>query len=202
MRKPVLSRAMSALALVSSLALLAGWSATPWVSAAPPLQTKLRSLQSLTMKGDANWLRFLSIDEKSGKVKLDPKLNQTQSGGFWELRRDFYRNRAYNSYTIRNRGNSKFNGYYLAIESTTGELMLRRKESVFERTTSWMIRYAGKHNGFDSYYIQSQGRSKGEFDMAFLTVDDGGLLKVVSDPVSGSNWMMRRTPQLPTEVIH
>ncbi len=57
----------------------------------------------------------------------------------------------------------------------------------------WIIRYAGRHNGYDAFFIQST-------NMEFLTLE-GETVKLNRPLSEGAYWHIRSGSALPTDLI-
>ncbi len=194
------SRVRSVMSIALSGLILSIAICGPQLQAAHPTRKKVFRNMAF---GTDNYLQYFSHDADSGKLHLNKKASQSESGTFWEVERAWDNYRGHTTHFIRNRSNSPYNGYYLAIDSDTGELMLTKTPTTFEYNSYWLIRYVGHEHGRGKHFIQNLGVSRGRHDMSFLTADEKtGDVKLTRKPSAGSNWTMNRVSILPSERIH
>ncbi len=187
------------LAVAGSLAVLLGQTGT---SDAAHLLAKKKVFRNLAFKSNGNFLKYLAIDSKTGDMKLAPVVSQTESGAYWEIERAWDNYRGQRSYYIRSRSNSAFNGYFLNIDSESGQLRLTKSPHSFDHTVYWSIKYSGHEHGRGAYLIQNLGHSKGGFDMSFIGADEKtGEIKLTRKASDGVKWTMNHVQVPPSEFI-
>lgn len=183
-----------------SLALLAiVGCATTVLGAGSPLEyIKTKTFQNLAPSPSKFMGHYLSIDAL-GATTLSTSSNQDESGSHWEIKKLFWKERGYVTHALIQRGNNKFNGQYLAVNPQTGALLFSKTEVP---TARWLIRYAGKYQGWDGYYIQNLAEN-GVTDMQFIAIDEvTGALQLSAKPTAGAHWLMSDTPYLPAESVY
>jgi len=139
-----------------------------------------------------------SLDRETltANLSLSPISNIEHANSHWELR-GVYKHRDYRSHVILNRGNSPLNNRKLGVDQVTGRFIFTQGEVP---TSYWLVRYAGKFNGWDAYFIQTLAESAGGFDMSFVTVDPVTKAVTLSTkPTAGSYWHLADTSDLPAE---
>jgi hypothetical protein len=141
---------------------------------------------------------YLSLDANSGAPAVAATSSVAESGTWWELV-SVGRQRGYRTHMIVSRGNSRFNGMFLAVDEKTGQLGMSDDRDT--ENTKWLIRYAGYFQGYDAYYVQLLGKTEGGFDLSYLAVDAAGAVVMQRDVSDAINWRVRRGPALPAEVI-
>ena len=181
-----------------TLLALVGCAATVLGAGAPLEYIKNKTLQNLASNPSKFHGHYLSIDD-AGQSVLSAASNQDESGSIWEFKKLFWKERGYVTHAIIQRGNNKFNGQFLAIDAKTGKLMFSKTEVP---TARWLIRYAGKFEGWDAYYIQNLAET-GAFDMQFIAIDEAtGTVQLSPKPTSGAHWLMGDAPYLPAESLY
>lgn len=142
---------------------------------------------------------YLAVDPQSAVPYLSSVSSIEFSDSFWELR-GVYKHRDYRAHVIRHRGNNPLNNRPLGINADTGAFVFTEGETP---TSYWLVRYAGKYNGWDAYFIQTLAETEGGFDMSFVTVDPATKNIVLSaKPTAGSYWHIAPTSDLPAETRH
>ncbi len=161
-----------------------------------PDYIKTRTLQNLAPPGESAYMGWYVTVDKDGAFKMTKESGLADAGTNWQFR-TISKKRHYTAHVIINRGNTKFNGHYLSADVKTGELIMSKQELP---TSYWSVKYAGKYQGWDSYYIQNLSENKGVTDMKFLVMDGASGALTLSDmPQAGMNWTMNNTPDLPAE---
>lgn len=164
-----------------------------------PDYVRSRTIQNLARFPDSNFEGWYLASDEDGRVRLSKEESNIDAHNWWQIKM-IAKKRNYTAHTIINRGNTRFNGHYLAIDPKTGELILSRRET---NHSYWLVRYAGKYAGWDSFYIQSSSQTGGANDMAYLTIDEkSGELKLTNRGTRGMNWLIQHAPDLPAETKH
>jgi hypothetical protein len=156
---------------------------------------RTRTFQSLLWQpGIAG--HYLAVDPRTAAPYLSPESSVEFSDSFWELR-GVYKHRDYRSHVILHRGNNPLNNRSLGINPDTGEFSFTKGETP---SSYWLVRYAGKYNGWDAYFIQTLAESPAGFDMAFVSVDPTTkAIGLSAKPSAGSYWHIAYTSDLPAE---
>jgi hypothetical protein len=156
---------------------------------------RTRTFQSLLWQpGIAG--HYLAVDPKSAVPYLSPVSSIEFSDSFWELR-GVYKHRDYRSHVILHRGNNPLNNRTLGIDPDTGAFIFTKGEVP---TSYWLVRYAGKYNGWDAYFIQTLAETPAGFDLGFVTVDPATkAIGLSAKPTAGSYWHIAYTSDLPAE---
>jgi hypothetical protein len=182
------TRAMVVLVVVTCAASL-------WGAGAPLEYVKTRTFQNLAPNPSKFNGHYLAIDDL-GVPSLSTASNKFDSESYWEIKYQFWKERDYVAHAIVQRGNNKFNGKYLCIDLKTGKLAFADTPIP---TARWLIRYAGKYQGWDAFHIQNLSQD-GVFDMTFLAIDEvTGEVVLAPKPTPGSHWFMNDTAYLPAE---
>lgn len=191
MRKLALwARALSVLLIVAC-------AASSWGAGAPLEYIKTRTFQNLAPNPCKFTGHYLAINEL-GEPVLSIASNKWDSESYWEIEYRFWKDRGYVTHSLRQRGNNKYNGKYLCIDTATGKLGFASEPI---GTARWLIRYTGKYQGWDAFHIQNLAEG-GTFDMAFLAIDEvTGEIVLTPKPTPGSHWFMNDTAYLPAETI-
>jgi hypothetical protein len=157
---------------------------------------KTRALQNLAPPPASSFMGWYVTVDKNGEFKMTNKTGLADMGTYWQVR-TITKKRHYTAHVLINRGNTKYNGHYLSVDAETGALKMTKQEL---NTSYWLIRYAGKYQGWDSYYIQNTAETKGVTDMKFLVMDgESGALSLTDEPGEGMNWTFSNTSDLPAE---
>lgn len=170
---------------------------TQTVSADLPGTQRERSLQSLALSPEGVFGHYFQVDPDSGEFSLNLDSDQNNSGSYWKIdlvhrHRDYAR-----TYSIKQRGNGVYNGWYLSVNKETGELQLAPDRESW--TCKWRIRYAGKHHGYDAFVIQNIGET-GESDMKFLSLDPVSKKPRLSRELDDAGyWFVDVVSDLPTD---
>lgn len=141
---------------------------------------------------------YLTLDAGTETPAISASSSQSESGTYWELRA-VGRHRGYRAHLLVNRGNSRNNGQFLTVDEETGALVMSDDKDA--EAAKWLVRYAGRFQGYDAYYLQLLGKTSGGFDLSFLAVDDDGAVTLQRDPTDTVHWRMRPSPDLPSQVI-
>jgi hypothetical protein len=177
--------------------LVVGTVASSWGSGAPLEYVKSHTFQNLAPNPCKFTGHYLAIDDL-GQPVLSVASNKFDSESYWEIKYLFWKERGYAAHAIVQRGNNKFNGKYLCIDSATGKLGFANEPI---GTARWLIRYTGKYSGWDAFHIQNLSQN-GTFDMAFLAIDETtGEVILSPKPTPGSHWFMNDTAYLPAETM-
>lgn len=189
----------SALTCLASL-LLALFVAQSVARADLPSSSRVKTIRSLAGLHEEIYSKYLNLDEDTAGITLHDRSNQNNSGTFWRVRRtSTYRGYA-KVYVIENRMNGRGNSAFLGINANTGELQMNWTHD--RETTNWLIRYAGKHYGFDAYIIQCLAHNPGGNDFNFLSVDPNtGVPQLTKKLNETSYWFFGKVEDLPTEII-
>ncbi len=182
-----------------SLALLIVVSCTVslWGAGAPLEYIKTHTFQNLAPNPSKFIGHYLAIDD-AGAPLLSKANSALESESSWEIKYYFWKDRGYMTHTIVQRGNNRFNGKYLCIDPKTGKLAFANEPIP---TARWLIRYAGKYQGWDAMHIQSIAET-GLFDMSFLAIDDTtGEIILAPKLTPGGHWFMNDTSYLPAETM-
>jgi hypothetical protein len=156
---------------------------------------RTRTLQNLAPPPASGFMGWYLTADKTGAFKMTNKSGLDDMGTQWQIR-TITKKRHYTAHVIMNRGNTKYNGYYLSANPESGELMLSKQET---NTSYWSIKYAGKYQGWDSFYIQSLAEN-GVTDMKFLVIDgETGALSLSDELQAGMNWTIKTPGDLPAE---
>ncbi len=181
-----------------TLLVVVGCATTVLAAGAPLEYIKNKTFQNLASSPSKFHGHYLSIND-DGESVLSSESNQDASGSIWEFKKLFWKERGYVTHAIIQRGNNRFNGQFLAIDFKTGELMFSKTEVP---TARWLIRYAGKYQGWDAYYIQNLAET-GNFDMQFIAIDEvTGAVQLSPKPTPGAHWLMGDAPYLPAESLY
>jgi hypothetical protein len=160
---------------------------------APYVRT--RTFQNLAYKPGI-FGHYLTVDPDTGRLGLSPVSNQVYSHTFWELR-GVYKHRDYRAHVMLSRANSPLNNRSLGVDPVSGQLLFTKGEI---DSSYWLIRYAGKYNGWDAYFLQTLAETDAGVDLAFLTADPAtGVVDLSATPTPGSFWHMTFAPDLPAE---
>jgi len=152
----------------STLALLVAVAVTGPTWADLPGTQRERSFQSLAFSMEGVFGHYFQADPDTAEFSLNYDRDQNNSGSHWKIEL-VHRHRGYGrAYSIRQRGNGVYNGWYLSIDDETGELELVPHREAW--TSRWRIRYAGKHHGYDAFVVQNLAET-GRTDLKFLTLD-------------------------------
>lgn len=128
-----------------------------------------------------------------------PEVGVPNLQSWWQVKM-VTKKRDHLAHVIMNRGNTKYNGQYLALDPKNGEVIMSKRESA---NSYWLVRYAGKYRGWDSFLVQNNSETDGVTDMKFLAVDEQtGKLIITADPKRSMNWLIQFAPDLPTETKH
>jgi|GEM_PF-1631727 hypothetical protein len=146
---------------------------------------------------------YLTVDPQTlnretaiANLTLSSVSNIEHANSYWQLR-SVYTHRGYRGHVIVNRGNSPLNNRKLGLDQTTGKFIFTEGEVP---TSYWLVRYAGKYNGWDAYFIQTLAETTGGFDLSFVTVDPATKAITLSPtPTPGSYWHIADTSDLPAE---
>lgn len=139
---------------------------------------------------------YLAVDPQSAVPYLSPVSSAEFSDSFWELR-SVYKHRDYRAHVIRSRSNSALNDRVLGINAVLPEFSFTSGETP---TSYWLVRYAGKYNGWDAWFIQTLAATDDGRDLSFITVDPATKNIVLSaKPTAGSYWHIANTSDLPAE---
>ena len=132
----------------------------------------------------------------SARLYLSPLSSVEFSDSFWELR-SVYKHRGYRAHVIRHRGNNRLNDQALSVDLFRPEFTLSKGETA---ASYWLVRYAGKYNGWDAYFIQTLAETDDGRDLSFVTVDPATKEIVLSaKPTPGRYWHIAPTSDLPAE---
>jgi len=160
-----------------------------------------QTFQNLSRSDSRTFGSFFSMEAETGMLRADEATTKDDPSTHWQIQRQYWNKRNYRTHYIRCRGDSPYNGYYLYIDPETGQLGLTRWAMRHDDTTQWVIRYAGKHGGYDAYHVQNLGRAKGR-GMSYLAIDEAtGEIMLSKSRIASANWHMRGAPSLPTEVL-
>lgn len=156
---------------------------------------QMHTFQNLTASSSKFHGHYLSIDA-DGSANLSASSSQNASGSYWEVKRLFWKERGYTAHALVQRGNNRYNGQYLAVDPATGKLFFSKTEIP---TARWLVRYAGKYQGWDATYIQTLAET-GTTDMHFLAIEElTGAVRLSSEATPGAHWLMTKAPDLPAE---
>ena len=138
------------------------------VSADLPGTQRERSIQSLAFATEGVFGHYFQADPDTAEFSLNMDSDQNNSGSYWKIQL-VHRHRGYGrSYSIQQRGNGVYNGWYLSIDVETGKpRLVPHRENWPSR---WRIRYTGKHHGYDAFVIQNLAET-GTTDLKFLSLD-------------------------------
>lgn len=180
-------------ALVSGLLLVA---LAQTVSADLPGTQRERTLQSLAFSPEGVFGHYLQADPDSAEFSLNMDSDQNNSGSLWRIQL-VHRHRDYSrAYSIQQRGNGVYNGWYLAIDEDSGELKLVPQRENW--TSKWRIRYIGKNHGYDAFVIQNLAEN-GKSDLKFLSLDPVSLKpRLTRELDDTSHWFIDVAADLPT----
>jgi len=177
--------------LVCSAADLESWRQSDYV--------RSRTIQNLAPYPGSNYEGWYMATDEDGRVIMSNSESNIDAHNWWQVKM-IAKKRNYTSHTIINRGNTRFNGHYLAIDPKSGELILSKRETAH---CYWLVRYAGKFNGWDSFYLQLSSDTGGPSDMAYLSIDEKtGNFKMSNRGSRGMNWLIQHAPDLPAETKH
>ncbi|MCO6457561.1 MAG: hypothetical protein J5I93_19850 [Pirellulaceae bacterium] len=141
---------------------------------------------------------YLALEGETGLPAISKTSSQSEAGTYWEIRA-VGKHRGYRSHMLVSRGDSRFNGQFLAVNPATGELMMTDDRDAEE--VKWLVRYAGRFEGYDAWYIQLLGETAGGFDLSYLAVDAMGQVRLERELSPSVHWRLRPSPDLPSEVI-
>ena len=96
---------------------------------------KTRTLQNLAPAPGSSFMGWYVTADKTGALKMTNKTGLADMGTQWQVR-TVTKKRHYTAHVLINRGNTKYNGYYLATDPTTGELKLAKQET---NTCYWSL---------------------------------------------------------------
>jgi hypothetical protein len=179
-----------------ALLVVVGFTATLSGGGSPLGYVKSKTFQNLAPMPCKFHGHYLAIDD-AGLTALAPVSNKFESNSYWEVKYAFWKDRGYMTHMLVQRGNNPYNGQYLTLDGVTGKLGYA-KEAVPEGR--WLIRYAGKYHGWDSFHIQNL--AEGPLGMAFLAIDEvTGEVILSAKPIPSSNWFMNDTAYLPAETV-
>lgn len=165
-------------------------------SGSPLEYIKTHTFQNLGPSPSKFMGHYLAIDD-AGIPLLTKASSSFDSESYWEIKYYFWKDRGYATHTIVQRGNNRFNGKYLCIDGA-GKLAFADEPIP---TARWLIRYAGKYQGWDAMHIQNLA-ANGLTDMAFLAIDEAtGEVILTPKPLPGSHWFMNDTSYLPAETM-
>ncbi len=167
-----------------------------WLAAYAPAGDIVRSKTFFNLADSVRG--YLSLNIETGVPEVAPTSGIEEPDTFWELRA-VGRHRGYRVHMLVNRGNSRFNDMFLAVNEQTGELTMSDDREAEE--TKWLVRYAGYYQGYDAYYVQLLGETAGGYDLSYLSVDENGKVVLQRDPSAAIHWRMRPTSALPSQVI-
>ena len=189
----------SAVTCLASL-LIALLSAQGVARADLPSSSRVKTIRSLAWLYENIYSKYLNLDEDSAGITLHDCSDQNNSGTFWRIRRtSTYRGYA-KVYVFENRMNGRGNSAFLGIDANTGALQMNWTHD--RETTNWLIRYTGKHYGFDAFVIQTLAHNPGGNDFYFLSVDPTtGVPKLTKKLNETSFWFFGEVDDLPTELL-
>ena len=156
-----------------------------------------KTIQNLIDVKSPFFANYLGVDAETGKALLKKSNGHDAADTCWEIV-PTTRTRGYRAFEIRNRGDSKYNGWHLDVNVKTGAIQFSKKSS---ETTSWAIKYVGKHMGYDAFYVQNLASTFRGYDMCYLSIDpETGEIKLSKTPDPGANWLTLPAPDLPGEI--
>lgn len=142
---------------------------------------------------------YLALDPATAAPVISEVSSHADASSYWEVRA-VSRHRGYRAHLLVSRGNSRYNDQFLTVDEETGALTMSDDKNA--EAVKWLVRYAGRFQGYDAYYIQLLGKTSGGYDLSYLGVDETGAVKLQRDVTDAVRWRMRPTPDLPSEVIH
>jgi hypothetical protein len=165
--------------------------ASLWGGGAPLGYVKTHTLQNLAPSPSRYLGHYLSTDV-AGQAVVSAQLNR------WEFKPYFWKDRGYLTHFIVQRGDNGFNGKYLNLDPATGQLGFTSEPLP---TARWLVRYAGKYQGWDAFHIQNLAE-QGAVGLGFLAIDEAsGEVVITSELTAGSHWLMSDAPYLPSETV-
>jgi hypothetical protein len=178
-----------------ALLLLVSCVSSLWGVGLAPSYVKTRTFQNLAPQPSKFHGHYLAIDE-NGTPTLANASDKWNSESYWELKYMFWKDRGYITHAIVQRGNNRFNGKYLNLDPKTGKLGFVSEPIP---TARWLVRYAGKYQGWDAFHIQNLAEND-ITDMMFIAIDEAtGEVTLTQKPTPGAHWFMNDTPYLPAE---
>lgn len=153
-----------------------------------------QSLSSMPEKVFSSYLNFESLDKG---LTLSRTSDENHSGTYWAVRFAGPERDLMKVCTIECQANSPQRGWLLAVDDESGKLKLVEPVIDMPRPI-WYIRYAGKHNGYDAYVMQTLTDKNGR-DFQFLGLDPiSGLPRLTAKLDETTQWFMWTPPDLPT----
>jgi hypothetical protein len=141
----------------------------------------------------SNYLNFESLEKG---LNLSRQSGENQSGTYWAFRFAGPERDLMKVCNIESLSNSPHRGWLLAVDDETGKLKLI--EPTEHPRPVWYLRYAGKHNGYDAYVLQTLTR-KGGRDFHFLGLDPiSGQPRLTAKVDESTQWFLSALPDLPT----
>ncbi|REJ69703.1 MAG: hypothetical protein DWQ31_03630 [Planctomycetota bacterium] len=158
---------------------------------------RVRSLQSLAYTIDGVFGHYFQADPDTGEFSLNLDRDENNSGSYWQFEL-VHRHRDYGRvYSLQQRGNGVFNSWYLAVDEETQQLRLVPHRENW--SSKWRIRYAGKHNGYDAFVVQTVAEL-GTSDMKFLSLDPVTRRPQLSRELDDTGyWFLDVVSDLPTD---
>jgi hypothetical protein len=141
---------------------------------------------------------YLALDANTAAPAISDASSRLDASTYWEIRA-VGRHRGYRAHLLVSRGNSRYNDQFLTVDAETGALTMSDDKNA--ETVKWLVRYAGRFQGYDAYYVQLLGKTEGGFDLSYLGVDENGAVKLQREATDAVQWRLRPTPDLPSEVI-
>ena len=155
-----------------------------------------RTLQSLSAMPEKVFSSFLNFESPDKDFGLSRQSDENHSGTYWALRFAGPERDLMKVCNIESLSNSPQRGWLLAVDGETGKLKLEKPTE--EPRPIWYLRYAGKHNGYDAYVLQTLTSKNGR-DFQFLGLDPiSGQPRLTAKLDETTQWFVWTVPDLPT----
>ena len=155
-----------------------------------------RTLQSLSAMPEKVFSSYLNFESPDKDLGLSRQSDENHSGTYWALRFAGPERDLMKVCNIESLSNSPQRGWLLTVDDETGKLKLEKPTE--EPRPVWYLRYAGKHNGYDAYVLQTLTNKNGR-DFQFLGLDPiSGQPRLTAKLDETTQWFVWTVPDLPT----